>query len=167
MRQQPLAPDLRPRLELRLPGFLGPEHDAHRRGLSDPHSRRRQRRRVVHRLLRGICAVAVRYRGTAAGYGLLCSGVPDHTGLHGRHGRGGVVYRPRARRQGAQRDRRLSLGDRGPATRRHRAAKIMAYHVCKAGFARLVDGRGTLSQVEQPVPGYFPVIGFASRLASV
>jgi hypothetical protein len=34
-------------------------------------------------------------------------------------------------------------------------------------FARLVDGRGTLGQVEKPVPGYFPVIGFASRLAGV
>jgi len=36
---------------------------------SRPHSRRRQWCRVVHRLLRRIRVVAVRYRGTAAGYG--------------------------------------------------------------------------------------------------
>jgi MFS family permease len=36
-REQPLALDLWPRLEFRVPGFLGPEHHAHRRDLSDPH----------------------------------------------------------------------------------------------------------------------------------
>ena len=49
-------------------------------------------------------------RRAAAGYGILRPGVPDHTGLHGCDGRGRVVYRPRARRQGAQRNRRLSTG---------------------------------------------------------
>jgi hypothetical protein len=46
---------------------------------------------------------------------------------------------------------------RGTADRQHchRAAKITAYHVYQAG------GRaGPLSQVEKPVSGYFPVIGF-------
>jgi MFS family permease len=43
-----------------------------------------------------------------AGDGILHAGFLDDTYLHGRHGRGSLVYRPRARRQGAQRDRRLS-----------------------------------------------------------
>ena len=92
--EQSLALDLRPRLEFRVPGFLGPEHDADRRGLPDPHSRRRQRRRVVHRLLRRICTVAVRYRRSAAGYRFLRACFPDHTGLHGGHGPRGRASRP-------------------------------------------------------------------------
>jgi hypothetical protein len=39
------------------------------------------------------------------------------------------------------------------------AAGVPPDSPCKAG------GRGTLGQVEKPTPGYFPVIGFASRLA--
>jgi hypothetical protein len=45
--ERPLAMGLWSRLELRLLGILGPEHDAHRRGLPNPHSRGREWRRVV------------------------------------------------------------------------------------------------------------------------
>jgi hypothetical protein len=50
---QPVALDIWPRLEFRVLGLLGAEHDADRRGLPDSRSRRRQRRRVVYPILRG------------------------------------------------------------------------------------------------------------------
>jgi len=43
-----------------------------------------QRRRVAYRILRGICAVAVRYYRAAAGNGILHARFPDDTDRHGR-----------------------------------------------------------------------------------
>ena len=107
--QPPAAVGLRPGVELRLPGLLGAQHRAHGGDLSHPRPRRRQRRGLGHRLLRGLRPVAVRDGRPAAGNRLLQARLPLHPGVHAADGARRLALRARACRQGAEQDQRLIL----------------------------------------------------------
>jgi MFS family permease len=106
-RESHLAVDVRACLVPWLPRLLGPEHDADRRGVSDPNSRRGQWRGLGDRLLRRLRAVPLRHHRTPAAHRIVCAVVPVHPGADDRDGDRRDLDGTGTCRQGARRDHRV------------------------------------------------------------